>query len=155
MAAMQNPHDQSMEQALAAIKRVMAEEKDLRVASRVAAPTPEPEPESAGDAAQPNALDAGFVLELDGTMVEELNLPAAGLGPPLVSSDAAEASRLKLAELQQAAASAPPPPAVNPLEQVVRDMLRPALKDWLDQNLPAIVEEHVKREIGRITGQRF
>ena len=155
MAAMQNPHDQSMEQALAAIKRVMAEEKDLRVASRVAAPTPEPEPEPAGDAAQPSALDAGFVLELDGTMVEELNLPAADLGPPLVSSDAAEASRLKLAELQQAAASAPPPPAVNPLEQVVRDMLRPALKDWLDQNLPAIVEEHVKREIGRITGQRF
>jgi cell pole-organizing protein PopZ len=27
------------------------------------------------------------------------------------------------------------------------------LKDWLDQNLPGIVDEHVKREIGRITGQ--
>jgi cell pole-organizing protein PopZ len=154
---MQNPHDQSMEQALAAIKRVMAEEKDLRVASRVAAPEPEPEPAPApaADVAEPQALDAGFVLELDETMVEELKLPAADLGPPLVSSDAAEASRLQLAELQHAAATAPPPPAVNPLEQVVRDMLRPALKDWLDQNLPAIVEEHVKREISRITGQRI
>jgi hypothetical protein len=27
-------------------------------------------------------------------------------------------------------------------------MLRPMLKDWLDQNLPGIVDEHVKREIG-------
>ena len=59
----------------------------------------------------------------------------------------------RLAALQEAAAAAPPPPAVNPLEQMVRDMLRPMLKDWLDQNLPGIVDEHVKREIGRITGQ--
>ena len=152
MTAMQDPHDQSMEQALAAIKRVMAEEKDLRVASRVAAPTPAPPTTDMPDSAGP---DSGIVLELDETMVEELKLPPAELGPPLVSTDAAEASRARLAELQQAAATAPPPPAVNPLEQVVRDMLRPALKDWLDQNLPAIVEEHVKREISRITGQRF
>jgi len=154
---MQNPHDQSMEQALAAIKRVMAEEKDLRAASRVASPSLQPEKQEPETEAEPPAaeLDGGLVLELDETMVEELNLPPADLGPPLVSTDAAEASRLKLAELQQAAAAAPPPPAINPLEQVVRDMLRPALKDWLDQNLPAIVEEHVKREISRITGQRF
>ena len=134
-----------MEQALAAIKRVMAEEKDLRAASRVAEPTPPP-----ADAGEPDA-----VLELDETMVEEMNLPAADLEPPLVSSDAAEASRARLAELQQAAAAAPAAPVEHPLEQMVRDMLRPALKDWLDQHLPAMVEEHVKREIGRITGKRF
>jgi cell pole-organizing protein PopZ len=34
-------------------------------------------------------------------------------------------------------------------------MLRPILKEWLDQHLPAIVDEHVKREIGRITGQQL
>lgn len=143
---MQDSPDPSMEQALAAIKRVMAEEKELRVASRVAAPTPRAP--AADEHEEP-------VLELDESMVEELNLPAADLEPPLVGSDAAEASRARLAELQQAAATAPALPAEHPLEQMVRDMLRPALKDWLDQNLPAIVEEHVKREIGRITGKRF
>jgi hypothetical protein len=36
---------------------------------------------------------------------------------------------------------------------MVREMLRPVLKTWLDDNLPKIVEEHVKREISRITGK--
>ena len=37
------------------------------------------------------------------------------------------------------------------LEGMVRDMLRPMLKDWLDSNLPNIVEAMVAREIERIT----
>jgi uncharacterized protein len=41
----------------------------------------------------------------------------------------------------------------NTLEGMVRDMLRPMLKDWLDKNLPVIVETMVKREIDRITGR--
>jgi cell pole-organizing protein PopZ len=134
-----------MEDILASIKKVIAEEKELRSTVQVAAPQvelarveAEPEPE---------------VLELDEPVIEEMHLPEVDLGPPLVSDDAAEASRARLAALQEAAASAPPPPAVNPLEQMIRDMLRPMLKDWLDQNLPGIVDEHVKREIGRITGQ--
>ncbi len=139
----------SMEDILASIKKVIAEEKELRSTVSVAAPLapaePEPEPEEVP--AEPE------ILELDEPVVEEMRLPEVDLGPPLVSDDAAEASRSRLAALQEAAAAAPPPPAVNPLEQMVRDMLRPMLKDWLDQNLPGIVDEHVKREIGRITGQ--
>ncbi|UUR08227.1 DUF2497 domain-containing protein [Sphingomonas glaciei] len=138
----------SMEDILASIKKVIAEEKELRSTVQVAAPPPaarvEPEPEEPAEEE---------VLELDQPVIEEMQLPQVDLGPPLVSDDAAEASRSRLAALQEAAASAPPPPAVNPLEQMVRDMLRPMLKDWLDQNLPGIVDEHVKREIGRITGQ--
>ena len=135
----------SMEDILASIKKVIAEEKELRTTVQVAAPhVVEPEPEQP---AEPE------VLELDEPVVEEMHLPPVDLGPPLVSDDAAEASRARLAALQEAAAAAPPVPAVNPLEQMVRDMLRPMLKDWLDQNLPGIVDEHVKREIGRITGQ--
>jgi hypothetical protein len=135
----------SMEDILASIKKVIAEEKELRSTVQVAASkVPESEPE---EPAEPE------VLELDQPVVEDMHLPQVDLGPPLVSDDAAEASRARLAALQEAAAAAPPPPAVNPLEQMVRDMLRPMLKDWLDQNLPGIVDEHVKREIGRITGQ--
>jgi len=131
----------SMEDILASIKKVIAEEKELRTAVHPSADEPaEEEP-------------AGEVLELDDPIVEEIALPPVDLGPPLVSDGAAEASRAKLVALQEVAATAPPPPSVNPLEQVVRDMLRPILKQWLDENLPAIVDEHVKREIGRITGQ--
>ena len=32
-------------------------------------------------------------------------------------------------------------------------MLRPILKQWLDDYLPRVVDEHVKREINRITGK--
>ena len=67
---------------------------------------------------------------------------------------AADQSRARLEQLASIAAAAPPPaPSANPLEDVVRDMLRPILKQWLDDNLPQIVDEHVKREISRITGK--
>lgn len=38
----------------------------------------------------------------------------------------------------------------NTIEGVVRDMLRPMLKEWLDDNLPAIVEKQVETEVQRI-----
>ncbi len=79
--------------------------------------------------------------------------PSVDLGPPLIDEDIAGDSRARLAELSNVAASAPPPPATNPLEDMLKDMLRPALKQWLDENLPRIVDEHVKREISRITGK--
>ncbi len=36
------------------------------------------------------------------------------------------------------------------LEDLVREMLRPMLKDWLDDNLPTIVERLVRAEIERV-----
>ena len=44
---------------------------------------------------------------------------------------------------------------LSPIEALVRDMLRPMLKEWLDENLPEIVELLVTREIARITGRKF
>ena len=37
------------------------------------------------------------------------------------------------------------------VEAMIRDMLRPMLKDWLDENLPALVERVVEKEISRIS----
>jgi cell pole-organizing protein PopZ len=37
------------------------------------------------------------------------------------------------------------------LESVVREMLRPMLKDWLDTHLPPIVERLVERELRRMS----
>lgn len=38
----------------------------------------------------------------------------------------------------------------NSVEGLVREMLKPMLKEWLDQNLPRIVEAKVEEEMGRI-----
>ena len=137
------PREPSMEDILASIKRVIAEEKELRAA--VPPPSPEPEDEDED------------VLELDSTMAAEPTPfdPPAELGPPLLDEQAADTSRQKLDQLSSLAASAPPVPQGNPLEEMLREMLRPVLKQWLDENLPRIVDEHVKREISRITGRRL
>ena len=40
------------------------------------------------------------------------------------------------------------------LEDLVKDMLKPMLKGWLDQNLPTLVERLVRAEIERVTRGR-
>ena len=137
---MASARDPSMEDILASIKRVIAEEKEIRAAAPPQAPAP-------------NALGDDDVLELE-EVVEEQVGPPIDLGPPLLTEEVAGASRQRLEELASVAAAAPPPaPAVNPLEELVREMLRPILKQWLDDHLPQVVDEHVKREIHRITGR--
>jgi len=37
------------------------------------------------------------------------------------------------------------------IEEMMRDLLRPMLKEWLDENLPAIVERMVEKEIARVS----
>jgi cell pole-organizing protein PopZ len=41
----------------------------------------------------------------------------------------------------------------NSLEDLVRDLLKPMLKQWLDANLPNMVETLVREEIKRIRSQ--
>ena len=128
----------SMEDILASIKKVIAEEKELRTAVPPASVEPEPEPEE----------EEEDVLEL-----EEVLAPPVDLGPPLLDQSVADSSRSSIETLAAVAATAPPPPTVNPLEEMVREMLKPILKQWLDEHLPKIVDEHVRREITRITGR--
>ena len=46
------------------------------------------------------------------------------------------------------------PASVRTLEDVVREMLRPLLQQWLDANLPGIVQEAVQAEVDRIARSR-
>jgi cell pole-organizing protein PopZ len=132
----------SMEDILASIKKVIAEEKELRTAvEAVEEPREEADSEAGDD-----------VLELDEPIESP---PTADLGPPLLDDQMAQTTRHTLDELSSVAATVPPAPAVNPLEEMVREMLRPILKEWLDEHLPTIVNEHVKREISRITGRKL
>jgi hypothetical protein len=132
----------SMEDILASIKKVIAEEKELRTKPMDAA-------ENEPLAEEEEATDVDYdVLELDQPLA-----PPADLGPPLLNEEAAGQSRDALEHLQTVAASVPPVSLINPLEEMVREMLRPMLKQWLDDHLPQMVEDHVKREITRITGR--
>jgi cell pole-organizing protein PopZ len=139
---MQSPgREPSMEDILASIKKVIAEEKELRTSGEpIDSVEDEPLPEE-------SAADED-VLELDQVLA-----PPMDLGPPLVDEELAGQSRQKLEVLQTVAATVPPAPATNPLEDIIREMLRPMLKQWLDEHLPQMVDEHVKREISRITGR--
>jgi cell pole-organizing protein PopZ len=132
--------DPSMEDILASIKRVIADDGRAAVARGARRPVREvPEPAEPDD-----------VLELDD--------PVGGEGEGLLSPDVAAASRQQLAALAALRDRAEPtlaPAAQGPFEAAVREMLRPMLKDWLDQHLPELVEELVTREISRITGRNL
>jgi cell pole-organizing protein PopZ len=136
--------DPSMEEILASIKRVIAEDGRAALASPRGRNGHHPE---AGADPEPEE----DVLELSDPVSDE---------DRLISEGSAAASRQSLAVLaamrqQNEAPASPGPIGEGPLEAVVRDMLRPMLKEWLDERLPEIVEEMVAREIARITGKSF
>lgn len=127
--------DQSMEDILASIKRVIETDGRAALATR------------AGRADEP----ADDVLELSDPVSD---------ADAIMSDDRAEASRNALAALAAVNHAEPSDlpaagPSEGPLEAVVREMLRPILKQWLDERLPIMVEELVTREIARITGKRL
>ena len=77
---------------------------------------------------------------------------------PLVTAAARDSMRENLAALAMLAEPGTPPQIVRSgetsLEGLTRELLRPMLAEWLDRNLPAMVERMVKDEIARIAGKR-
>jgi len=69
----------------------------------------------------------------------------------LLAEKSATASRNALAQLS---AAKPAPKAATAtdtvLEALVVEALRPLIKDWLDANLPRVVEKMVAKEIARL-----
>ncbi|MBN2972169.1 DUF2497 domain-containing protein [Roseomonas aeriglobus] len=70
----------------------------------------------------------------------------------IVSPDTVEASRSPLEALSRLVVK-PDVAGSDTLEGLVREMLRPMLREWLDTNLPSIVETMVAKEIARISGR--
>lgn len=151
----------SMEEILSSIKRIIAEEGDAavgartrrgRAASTAASPAraPRVEEEDPEDEA---------VLELHDQVEEPAEAPAAAAAAvqparaePILSERAVEATRGPLEALSRMVVK-PDVAGSDTLEGLVREMLKPMLRDWLDANLPQIVEAMVAREITRITGR--
>ncbi len=81
--------------------------------------------------------------------------PAAGGDDSLVSPPTAAAATDSLEELAKAVAKGEEPGtphasvAGKSLEGIVTELLRPMLKEWLDQNLPSLTEKLVRKEVER------
>jgi len=142
-------------------------------------PEPEPEPEAAAPAAahfEPEDDDDGD-LELTQKVETHGDLdfvaadpepdlapepeaafapePMAEEPPPpvdtLVSDHVAAAAAATFGQLSSSILM---PAEGRTLEDVVREMLRPMLQQWLDTNLPGIVQEAVQSEVERIARGR-
>lgn len=116
------------------------------------------EPRATSDA-QPVSLP-----RIDPVKASEMPQPAIEppLGDSLVGAGVAGVASSAFSRLNQAVQdSVPPPTAQDPgptignggktVEDLVKEMLRPMLKEWLDKNLPPMVERYVEREISRLT----
>ncbi len=107
--------------------------------------------ESADDHTEPSAMDIqDDEMEQHQTAMQKKNGPES-----LVSDRVAGAATGAFAKLSQAVQRTPPELAIaddsgRTVEQFAEDMMRPMLRDWLDENLPTMVERIVQREIQKI-----
>ena len=155
---MRNEGEPSVEEILESIKKVIARDNRelpraprLRDAPPPAAPEEQPEhfalEESEGE--EDEVLDLGKASEL---------VDGPGTGPKtddgLTTEASARSMRESLAALAMMSEPGARPQIVRSgetsLEGLVREMLRPMLAQWLDENLPGMVERLVKAEISRI-----
>lgn len=78
-------------------------------------------------------------------------LPSFGDEEPLVSAPQAAEAASAFDKLERSILM---PAQGRTLEDVVREMLRPMMRAWLDEHLPSIVEAQVAAEVERISRQR-
>ena len=152
---MRHAGEPTVEEILESIKKVIArdnragadEQRRQREAEGVVASEPA-EDEDVLDLAE----DARVTVDEDGDQAVD-RLEAA-----LVTETARATMHESLAALAMLAEPGVRPQIVRSgetsLEGLVRDMLRPALADWLDANLPPMVERMVAAEIARIVGKK-
>ena len=126
------------------------------------APVVEPEPQPAPPPAEPAPVAPGGVDM--GTAVPAAAAPVAVQPSPLSKYDlaslvsdeaAAQASTsfVGFAEQLQQTRGVALGSSARTLEELVKDLLRPMLKVWLDENLPPLVQRLVEREIGKLAGR--
>jgi cell pole-organizing protein PopZ len=166
MADNKSAPDPSMDEILASIRRILAEDDSVVTHS----------PNSADEAAN-DVLDLTEALNDDGSVrhIAPIKMvpPEAPMPPPplpdgriepvaprpedalatqrLVSDGASEAVAASFARLSGLPRREG---AEQPLDELVRETLRPLLQAWLDEHLPDLVERLVRAEIVRMVGDR-
>jgi uncharacterized protein len=175
-----NTPEPTMEEILASIRRIISEDEPVADATPVHTPEPEPAPvvHAPDPEPEPVAAEHDDVLELTQIAPEpepaplethgdiEVHsaptpapapAPAPVLAPvaedePLMSHTTANSAASSFGQLAQTVAM---PKQGQLLEDVVRELLRPLLKEWLDQHLPGIVQAKVEEEVERIARRRL
>ncbi len=161
---MQGHDAPSVEEILDSIKKVIArdnrEREALIAGRRGQAGAPEPaDPDEAEEVLELGSYGEELVLSED-EAEERAAAQAATLDDldALMRGDTEAAMRENFAALATLAQPGRAPQIVRQgetsLEGLVREMLRPMLARWLDENLPPMVEHLVKAEIARIAGKR-
>ncbi|MFB3054567.1 MAG: DUF2497 domain-containing protein [Alphaproteobacteria bacterium] len=126
---------------------------------------PEAESEDAASAGEeePVLEDAGEEAPSDEPEPDEQPAEAEPASPgddeSIISAAAAAAASGTFAELAKAMDREPETVgnmalgSGNSLEDLVKEMVRPMLKEWLDRNLPALVKHLVRKEIQRMVSR--
>ena len=153
--------ESSMEEILSSIKRIIAEDKAIdedRPVFRRKNPL-KPALQAVPDA-QPEDSD-DEILELTDELAENQNSSARGVfgdrrkEERLIDDNKLDSMRQSLSALVEKEALERRVPAQpsggTSLEDLTRELMRPMIKQWLDANLPDLVEELVAREIHRLS----
>lgn len=149
--------DPSMEDILASIRRILAEDEPVPDAASTAP--------ADGGAAPPTAkedvlvLDASMLAPAPSPEAEPLITPAPEVAVASGAADIAAPAAAAMAVHTNGAASASgddrPLILRNTLpcfEDAVREALEPVIKQWLDAALPKLVERLVRTEVERVVG---
>lgn len=160
----ESKNEPTMEEILASIRRIISEddvEREEEVQEEEAfTPIRAPEPELVEEEIEPRAEPVLVrepepepepeedVLELTERVEAIGDIEPLKAERPLVSDPTAAAAAAAFGHLS---ASLLMPHDLRTLEDVVRELLRPLLKQWLDDHLPDIVEAQVQAEIERIS----
>lgn len=161
----------TMEEILTTIRRIIADD-ERQGASGPAAPKREDDVLVLTEAVEadgsvrhiaPAATGATLPRSSDGRVEPEPPRPGVvSAAPPirddrLVSSAVSDAAATAFARLNAARDRGGPETAIGrgdkTLEDIVRELLRPLLQAWLDENLPGLVERLVQKEIARVVGE--
>jgi cell pole-organizing protein PopZ len=160
--------DPTMEDILASIRKILNEDDPPPAAASAAAPAPPaaaaPPPVAAG--AEPLPLTADMMIG-EPEPPEPAPEPVASAPPPPAPAPAVSPEALLAPAAATAAAAAIGSLARTVAEQraasvhrggptiedVVREEVRPILKEWLDTHLPPLVERLVRAEIERVVGR--
>lgn len=155
----------SMEEILSSIKRIIAEEGEEAAAKVAAAPRTSRRSRIATTPGDGVGSGSEEVLELTDELESGAMDSAQPAQPAAESPDAAPATPDSMLSVESEIAARhslsalssmvvkPQDDGDNTLEGLVRTMLKPMLKDWLDANLPDLVQAMVAKEIARITGR--
>ena len=161
----QRAHEPSMEEILASIRNMIADDSAKGAAPKLQqTPSPMPQIVYSKDAAVPYGEASGSSQRPDANAPTVVwRRPQAVEAEPAADGDAVQLSDEPLLSPETDEAVALSFGALTAnfdvrsaklADSMVREMLQPMLKQWLDENLPAIVERLVRAEIQRVARGR-